>query len=173
MTTRWMHIEWHTFGTWLPGDPRGFRSRDHRIHSSGDYRSPPPPGEHAGLHAYAKRVMHRAPVVLTGTQQIRICAQLEEKIEREGFEVALLSVSITHVHLLGRFDPASVGMEVGKLKRHSSHAIRDELPGRIWEARIDDRVIRDEVHWQGVYGYILDHSRKERAAIWRAGQSQE
>ena len=26
-----------TYSSWLPGDARGFRNRDHRIHSSGDY----------------------------------------------------------------------------------------------------------------------------------------
>ncbi|HEX3314753.1 MAG TPA: hypothetical protein VHR72_07680 [Gemmataceae bacterium] len=29
-----------TYGSWLPGNPRGFRSRKHRIHSSGDYKNP-------------------------------------------------------------------------------------------------------------------------------------
>ncbi len=46
----WWHNILSTHGSWLPGNPRGFRSRNHRIHSSGDYKNPPPLGEHAGLH---------------------------------------------------------------------------------------------------------------------------
>lgn len=39
----WYHIMCHTYGTWLPGDPRGFRTRHHREHVEGDYKSPPHP----------------------------------------------------------------------------------------------------------------------------------
>jgi hypothetical protein len=31
----------HTYGTWLPGDPKGFRTRHHREHIEGDYKKPP------------------------------------------------------------------------------------------------------------------------------------
>jgi hypothetical protein len=51
---RWYHVTINTYGTWLPGDPRGFHSRGHRVHSSGDYREPPPEREHAGLHRWSK-----------------------------------------------------------------------------------------------------------------------
>ncbi len=49
---RWRHIVIGTLRSWLHGDERGFRSRRHRVHSSGDDNDPPPPGEHAGLHRY-------------------------------------------------------------------------------------------------------------------------
>lgn len=64
MSERWFHIMWSTYGVWLHGDPRGFRDRFHRIHSSGDYKHPPPKGEHAGLHRYMARIMHKEPVSL-------------------------------------------------------------------------------------------------------------
>lgn len=49
---RWRHLILNTRCTWLHGDERGFRSRGHRIHSSGDYKDPPPPDEHEGLRRY-------------------------------------------------------------------------------------------------------------------------
>src|SRR5205814_7189946 len=48
----WRHVVISTRRSWLHGDRRGFRSRGHRIHSSGDYRDPPPQGEHEGLLGY-------------------------------------------------------------------------------------------------------------------------
>jgi hypothetical protein len=45
----WRHIIVNTKNTWFHGDDRAVRDRDHRIHSSGDYKNPPPEGEHAGL----------------------------------------------------------------------------------------------------------------------------
>ena len=39
----WYHVGSNTKGTWLTGDPRGFRSRHHREHVEGDYRRLSPP----------------------------------------------------------------------------------------------------------------------------------
>ena len=44
----WRHVICHAKNTWLHGDERGFRDRDHRAHSSGDYYNPPPKDEHQG-----------------------------------------------------------------------------------------------------------------------------
>jgi hypothetical protein len=38
----WYHVTGSTYGAWLPGDPRGFRTRHHRQHVEGDYKDPPP-----------------------------------------------------------------------------------------------------------------------------------
>ena len=51
----WRHVIISTRRSWLHGDGRGFRSRGHRIHSSGDYKDPPPEGEHSGLLEYQRK----------------------------------------------------------------------------------------------------------------------
>ena len=40
----WFHIIGNTYGTWVRGDPKGFRTLHHREHIEGDYKHPPPPG---------------------------------------------------------------------------------------------------------------------------------
>ena len=50
----WWHTQFSNYCAWLPGDERGFRNRDHRIDSGGDYKNPPPPEEHEGLRRYYK-----------------------------------------------------------------------------------------------------------------------
>ena len=37
----WRHVIISTHGSWLPGDPRGFRSKDHDIHAALESHSPP------------------------------------------------------------------------------------------------------------------------------------
>jgi hypothetical protein len=39
---RWHHVVLTTYGAWLYGDVRGFRTRHHREHVDGDYKNPPP-----------------------------------------------------------------------------------------------------------------------------------
>ncbi len=62
---KWFHITFSTYGTWLPGDPRGFRAWKHKLHSSGDYKSRPPQGEHAALQRYARDAIKNEPVTHT------------------------------------------------------------------------------------------------------------
>src|SRR5690349_5207107 len=45
----WFHCTTHTYGTWLRGDPRGWRSRNHREHVDGDYKHPPSNGKYDPL----------------------------------------------------------------------------------------------------------------------------
>jgi hypothetical protein len=56
----WYHCMGNTFGTWLPGSPKGFRTRHHREHVQGDYKNPPPNGIYEERHKHAKSLMHRA-----------------------------------------------------------------------------------------------------------------
>ena len=58
------HITWGTYGSWLPGDPRGFRTRGHRQHVEGDHRHPPLAGQYEGLHAHARGLLKKPPVTL-------------------------------------------------------------------------------------------------------------
>lgn len=54
----WYHIMGSTFGTWLPGDPKGFRTRHHREHVEGDYKNPPPKGTHDARWKRSKELMY-------------------------------------------------------------------------------------------------------------------
>ena len=48
-TMPWFHIMLGSRCSWLHGDARGFRDRKHRLHSTGDYKNPPPSKEHADV----------------------------------------------------------------------------------------------------------------------------
>ena len=71
----WYHCTASTYGTWLRGDPRGWRARHHREHVEGDYRNPPPPGTYAPMLAQSKKLMKRPAVHLPNevrTQKERV-----------------------------------------------------------------------------------------------------
>ena len=59
----WYHLILSTYGSWLPGDPRGFRTRHHRFHVEGDYKDPPPPGRYEKMHKQSQHSLRFAPVV--------------------------------------------------------------------------------------------------------------
>ncbi len=166
MSNSWMHVQWNTYASWLPGDPLGFRNRDHRIHSSGTYKAPPPAGEHAGLFMYSGTRILRNPVELTTSICDRVLLAVIEKAQMLGWQLEAVAVAREHVHVLIFVDDAIVDAEIGKLKRHSSHAIRDAVPGTVWSAGCHAEHVEDDEFWDNVVRYIMDH-RNEGASVWR------
>src|SRR5580704_13133022 len=98
----WYHCMGHTYGTWLPGDPKSFRTRHHRQHIEGDYKHPPPQGKYDAWHAHAKNLMTRDPVILSIDQRILIVRLMVESLQRRSFDIAVASVTDIHFHILAR-----------------------------------------------------------------------
>ena len=96
---RWRHIIISTLNSWLPGDPRGFRTVEHKIHSSGDYQNPPPEWEHAGLWEYSKRISGN-PVIIPRALRELIGRAILAELDKQHMSVLVLAVSGQHAHLL-------------------------------------------------------------------------
>ena len=164
----WWHLIFSTKSSWLPGDPRGFRDHGHRLHSSGDYKHPPPPDEHEALLRHNQR--RAGPTVIVDAPlQPRIGEALLQKTDAIGARVLCVTVSRTHAHLLIELpaDADGVNREAGRLKQFASHRVRDAVPGALWAKSGEPIRIRDRRHQHRVYRYILDHARKENAWVWK------
>src|SRR5687768_14540845 len=127
---RWRHVIINTRCSWLHGDERGFRSRGHRIHSSGDYKNPPPPREHDGLRTYHRE---RSGIPITVSRDLRdtVIRAFVEKVREMGLAVVVVSVGGRHTHALMELpdDMPQIRRIIGKCKQRASHAVRDALPG--------------------------------------------
>jgi REP element-mobilizing transposase RayT len=161
---QWRHVIFSTHNSWLPGSPLGFRSRDHHIHSSGDYKNPPPAKEHAGLHRYAKKISG-APVVIDATLRERIGRAILADLKKRGCRVLALAVASNHVHFLAEMpaDGEKYRDIVGRCKTAACHAVKEELPGRIWGRSATYKLIKDEQHQRNTYRYILT---QKDAWVW-------
>ncbi len=166
---RWFHIEFNTFGTWLPGDPRGFRDHDHRIHSSGDYRNPPPRSEHQALHRWVSKRLQQQAVQLTAPQREEVGRLLIHALNRRDMHVLALAVSSNHAHALiaADSDDSLLRKAVGNAKRQISHAMRASIPGSLWQRKIGVRTVRDERHLHNAAAYIARHA-DEGAWVWES-----
>lgn len=160
----WVHVIIGTHSSWLPGDPRGFRDHGHRIHSSGDYRNPPPPGEHAGLNHHAKQIA--APMITIPADLRPIIAEaLGRKLERMKTPARIIAVGARHTHALARTGPQDAKPLIGRAKQFASHQVRARLPGSIWSESCEVVRVRDEDHYRSIVKYIADHA-DDGAAIW-------
>src|SRR5215207_7998564 len=101
----WYHVMGNTYGTWLPGDPRGFRTRHHREHVEGDYKNPPPPGTYERQYERSRKLLKPPPVVLARDWRPVIGEAVRDKLVALGAQVLCLSVGGQHVHLLAKMPP--------------------------------------------------------------------
>lgn len=161
----WAHVIAGTLGSWLPGDPRGFRSRRHRVHSSGDYRNTPPPGEHGALHRYAMSVSSgaaRIPMEL----RARVGRAMLGKLHDSGVPVGAIAVGSNHVHaLIAIGDTDAVG-PFGRAKQQASKAVSTALPGKLWARSSHVVRIKSTGQLVSTANYIAQHVR-EGAWVWR------
>ena len=162
----WRHVIIGTHGSWLPGSPKGWRSRGHRIHSSGDYKQPPPEGEHEGLYRFH---LARCPDAITISQDLRpvIGKAFIKELTLHGHEALAIAVSGQHCHVLVELpqNRSEMKSEIGRAKRKSSRAVKGEMPGSVWAAGGKFIVIDSQAYKQRVFEYILRH-HQEGAWVW-------
>ena len=151
----WQHVMIGTRCSWLHGDRRGFRNREERIKSTGDYKNPPPEDEHEGLRRYHEERSGK-PVDFDLNVRIIICRCFVEKMKSLGFRVIACSVGKRHLHILVDLlsDYREKRKAIGKCKQNASHAVRDLIPGSIWAEGGEFRRIKDADHLKNAYVYI-------------------
>lgn len=173
----WYHVNFSTYGTWLRGDERGWRSRHHRIHVEGDYKNRPPEERHAALRARSRQLM-KGPAVFLSDDEKRIAGQaLVEMLADQGVEVLAISLDAVHCHVLSRFGTLAARTAVGRAKKHAYHVLREKgCERRLWAKRGRTLPIRGRSHQVNVYHYILDHAQSgawawtyKEGLYWRKG----
>jgi len=151
----WQHVILGTRCSWMHGDRRGFRDRGHRIHSSGDYKNPPPEHEHAGLRRYFEKRSVK-PVDFDLAIRVEVCREFVVKMLKLGFRIIACSVGERHLHALVELvsEYREKRKVVGKCKQKASHAVRLLLPGNIWSEGGEFKRIKDAGHLENTYNYI-------------------
>lgn len=111
---RWRHIIINTRCSWLHGSICGFRSRQHRIHSSGDYKHRPPKEEHEGLRRYL-RERSDDPIDIPPADRERAGRAFLDRLRKEGCQTLALAVAGRHLHALTEMvdDRASIRTIIG------------------------------------------------------------
>ncbi|QNN21053.1 hypothetical protein HED60_01800 [Planctomycetales bacterium ZRK34] len=183
----WYHGVGSTHGSWLRGDPRGYRTHHHRFHVEGDYRNPPPPGVYAPIFEYTHSKLRHPPIKLSPRQRHMVCHAMIDRLHEDHVEVVALAIAVNHFHLLARFpllesiarkryarslirdgrDPAPRHY-LGLARKHASHKLRDaklKPEGPLWGVRPKFDPVRDRPHQLNVAHYIENHVR-EGAAVF-------
>jgi len=164
------HCTGCTYGVWLPGDPRGFRTRHHRDHVEGDYTSPPPKGQFDALHDRSQQLMSRAPVCLSGGAQRVVIQSMVQTLTHLKNDPYAICLDSHHFHILAQFPRHNPRVIIGQAKRRSARLLSERglaSPGGVWAVRSRAEPIKDERHAAATLHYILNHASRG-ACIWRS-----
>lgn len=171
---RYWLLTWTTYGTWLPGDARGFVSnvRDgpgpevrHNLPGT------PYDADDARVRRRAQENMVGEPVWLTADQARIVAEQFQETARVRGWRLLACAVMANHVHLVvgveGDPDPAKL---LHDFKSYATRALKaaGHVPsgGRWWTESGSRRKLPDEGAVRGAIEYV----RRQHAplVIWTA-----
>jgi hypothetical protein len=166
LTARLIHGICTYWRQWLVADERGFRSDNHKIHSSGDYKNPPPVDEHSGLRQFVKEHLGGNPVQLLPPEYPVVGSAFVLKLFKINAPVRCLSCGPTHVHVMYHSHAKDAKDDMAKAKQYASLQLKTR-PGRIWARDCSVDHIENAAHESNLWGYILKHAKKEGAWVWR------
>ncbi|MFO1004488.1 MAG: transposase [Planctomycetaceae bacterium] len=124
---RYWFLTWTTYGSWLPGDARGYVGvaidESGRAVNHNQYGTPAaPPNE--SLRESARRSLKSTPIVLTQAQAESLFTQLQETAKIRRWLLIAVAIMQTHLHLVvgvhGDPDPDKV---LGDFKAYGSRCL--------------------------------------------------
>jgi REP element-mobilizing transposase RayT len=100
---RYWLLTWTTYGSWLPGDPRGFVSNVADETGQGvrhNTRGEPCDADLPALHDWMETQLKGPVVLLNRDQAIALLAQFQETARHRGWLLRAAAVMRNHAHLL-------------------------------------------------------------------------
>ena len=172
---RWHHVVLTTYGAWLYGDARGFRTRHHREHVDGDYKNPPPRGLYEDKARRSRASLVQSPVIIPPRLKACLGRAIWRELTKRCAWVLIMAVSGQHVHLLVKVEMSRVRHLAGRAKRSGTIELRSKgWQGRLWGVRGKALRIRDRAHQENAYRYIERHAREGAwIGIWNQDPTAE
>ncbi|MBI2806806.1 MAG: transposase [Planctomycetes bacterium] len=141
------HITWTTYGTWLPGDARGWVKKTEA-------------GIHAGresLKASAERGIAQAAVTLSDAQRQTVEETIHRHCHIRGWEIHALNVRTNHVHVIVSA-PEVPEKVMGEFKAWCSRKL-NEMAGvnqKWWTHHGSTKWINDGAYLENAIRYVVE-----------------
>jgi REP element-mobilizing transposase RayT len=165
-SSRYWLLTWRTYGTWLPGDERGFigpvvtPNGQREIHNQ-----PGTPQEEpsAGLREYARSVMRAEPVILEPAHAAEVFSQLRETASVRGWSLLAIAILANHLHLVVQVtgDPGGAAL-LRDFKSYASRRLNRTFgtpPGGSWWSESGSRrILRRSANVVAAIEYVRSQS---------------
>ena len=132
-----------SYGTWLPGDVRGFVERGVIL------------GGNPKLLEQSKELLSSSPVFFDTCQQEKLCLALVVAANEFGYHLHAVSIESWHAHWVVTHGRDGVATMVGRLKTRMRQALDR---GRIWTSGYDKRFCFDRKALAARIDYVQRHA---------------
>ena len=140
-------ITWTTYGTWLPGDGRGY------VEKGGEVKA-----ACVNLKSDCASRMVQEPVRLTTEMKQIVSDSIREYLQREGVELLAIAVCSNHVHLVVKDCGRGIGEFVAQCKTVGRQAVKQTgFEGKVWTKGYDRRFCFDEESLRARVEYVCGH----------------
>src|SRR5437763_1188064 len=168
-------LTWTTYGTWLPGDVRGFVSGvrtetgETQIHNQ---PGTPVDADVPSLHRHAHSIMKQSEVWLTAQQARAVVEQFRETATHRGWVLHAVAVMANHVHLVVEApDDVAAGKLLTDFKAYATRRLDREFGNgkkqRWWTERGSTRPLKYADAVTAAVEYVKDQHNPP--AVWIAG----
>ena len=146
-------LTWHSYGTWLPGNEKGYVDEEHRL--PGEPFAMPNPE----LLAYSESLLQNPAVYLNEPQRVATQAAVIEVCQYRMWELFALHVRTTHVHAVvtGQGNPEKM---IADFKAYATRRLRRENLNRstdkIWAGHGSTRYLWTQQHVEEAVDYVLN-----------------
>jgi hypothetical protein len=139
-------LTWRTYGTWLPGDRRGWTKtgKGHQL-------------PNANLESYVKRIMNYPPRRLNSRHRQVVCQTIQAYSLFKGWKCNAVTCQSNHVHVALRAsgDPKKT---IGMLKIRCTRELRKGgLVGPVWAKRGNVAFLRTSRAYRNAVLYVVNH----------------
>jgi REP element-mobilizing transposase RayT len=140
-------ITWTTYGSWLPGDTRGWVEK-----GKAGIQEPDDPRQCA-----AQQQLLEAPVLLDGEQRGVVEATIRAHCEFRGWQIHAVNARSNHVHVVVTADVAPEAV-MAQLKAWCSRRLNERGTPRDhwWTKHGGTKWINEEAYLQNAIGYVLE-----------------
>jgi REP element-mobilizing transposase RayT len=139
---------WTTYGTWLPGDERGWvDGATHEMHFTGN----------PARQEQARARMVETPVTLTPEQRQLVEEVIRKHCRIRGWTLHAVNVRTQHVHVVASIDRAPK-IALAELKAWCTRRLKEREPGRQhwWSEGGCKTPLEEEDDLEGVIVYVRD-----------------
>ena len=149
-------ITWTTYGTWLPGDRRGWVDRK-RTHGESDELPRP------GLASYARAALAEPPFTLDSQLRPLVEQVVQQTCQENQWLLQTLQVRSNHVHAVVTAPAVGPGHVMSLLKIRTTQVLRKAVVRRHYWTRYGSmRFLRTEESLQAAIRYVLDQDNPDR-----------
>ena len=160
-------LTWHTYGTWLHGDPAGSVDSAHNRYGSSHI------GDHPKRLERAKSRMNDEPFTLTAEAREAVETIIAKHCEHRTWRLHALSVRSNHVHVVVSAPETTPEELVRQLKQWGTRVLRDRgFAGpdqRVWADHASTRYLFNEEAVAAATRYTLE-GQDRSAGHRRAGR---